>query len=164
MKKNSKINFVVIGVLLVALTLTLSVVQYRQVFLQHAQENDQNQNQSSRFNNNGYVPNITLPPKSYTYQAPNDTTPPLLKIINPASGTLVKANTSLTITATANDNTGVTRVEFLVDGGIICTANTQPYTCAWAVPNSQNLLYTIVVRAFDATGNIASKSIIVRTF
>jgi trimeric autotransporter adhesin len=81
-----------------------------------------------------------------------DTTPPSTSITSPANGATVSG--TVTVTASASDNVGVTRVEFLVDGALAATDTTSPYSFAWntsaLVPGST---HTLASRAFDAANN-----------
>jgi hypothetical protein len=88
-----------------------------------------------------------------------DTTPPTVAITNPANGAIVARKSTVTITATANDNVGVTRVDFLVNGALQCSDTTAPYSCAWRVANAPNRTYQLQARAFDAANNSATASI-----
>ena len=101
--------------------------------------------------------------KSITVTVQNaDTTPPTVNITSPANGATVRG--TVTISATATDNVGVTKVEFYSAGGgyLIGTDTTAPYSINWAtkgcVPNGSQ---TLVVKAYDAAGNIGTKSITV---
>lgn len=88
-----------------------------------------------------------------------DTIAPTVSITNPANGATVPRRTTITITATASDNVGVTRVEFLVEGNLQCTDTSAPYSCNWRVPNTPNKSYQLSARAFDAAGNAGMASI-----
>lgn len=88
-----------------------------------------------------------------------DTTPPTVAITSPANGAIVARKSNVTITATANDNVGVTRVEFLVNGALQCTDTTAPYSCVWRVPAAMNKTHQIQARAFDAANNSATAAI-----
>lgn len=88
-----------------------------------------------------------------------DTIAPTVSITNPASGANVARRSTVTITATASDNVGVTRVEFLVNGALQCTDTTAPYSCNWTVPNPKNVTYQLLARAFDQAGNVGTSSI-----
>src|ERR1043166_1000800 len=87
-----------------------------------------------------------------------DTIPPTVAITNPADGAIVARRSTVTITATASDNVGVTRVEFLVNGALQCTDTTAPYSCNWNVPNSRTT-HQLQARAFDQAGNSATANI-----
>ena len=92
-----------------------------------------------------------------------DNIAPTVAITNPANGAVVARKSNVTITANANDNVGVARVEFLVNGGLQCTDTTAPYSCVWRVPNPMNRTHTIQARAFDAACNNAAATIQVRS-
>ena len=88
-----------------------------------------------------------------------DTTPPTVTINNPANGSTVVRKATVTITATANDNVGVTQVEFLVNGSLRCTDTAAPYNCSWKVPAAPNKTYQIQARAFDQAGNSGTSTV-----
>ena len=92
-----------------------------------------------------------------------DTTPPTVAITNPANNALDPRKATVTITATANDNVGVTRVDFLVNGSLQCTDTTAPYSCNWKVPAAPNKTFQLQARAFDQAGNTASATVSVRS-
>lgn len=92
-----------------------------------------------------------------------DNIPPTVSITNPANGGFVARKSTVTITATANDNVGVTRVEFLVNGALQCTDTTAPYSCNWRVPAAPNKTFQIQARAFDQAGNSSSAAVTVRS-
>ena len=101
---------------------------------------------------NGSVNRIGFP-------SSGDNIPPTVSINNPANGSIVARKANVTITATASDNIGVARVEFLVNGALQCTDTTASYSCAWRVPAAPNKTYQLQARAFDAAGNSATASI-----
>lgn len=82
-----------------------------------------------------------------------DTVPPTVAITNPANGSTVKRGRVLIITATSSDDVGVTRVEFYVNGSLLCTDTVAPYACNWNVPGKANVFYTLEAKAYDAAGN-----------
>ena len=88
-----------------------------------------------------------------------DTIPPTVSITSPANGASVARRSTVTITATASDNVGVTRVEFSVNGALQCTDTTAPYSCNWNVPNARNVTYQLLARAFDQAGNSGTASV-----
>lgn len=88
-----------------------------------------------------------------------DNIPPTVSIDSPANGSTVVRKTNVTIAASANDNVGVTRVEFLINGALQCTDVIAPYTCNWRVPSPPNKAYQIQARAFDGAGNSATAAI-----
>ena len=80
---------------------------------------------------------------------PPDTTPPTVSVTAPAAGATVSG--TVTITASASDNVGVTRVDFLVDGALLSSDTTTPYSASWVT--SANGSHALSARAFDAAGN-----------
>jgi chitinase len=80
-----------------------------------------------------------------------DTTPPTTSITAPASGATVSGN--VTFSASASDNVGVTRVEFRVDGTVIATDTTAPYSITWNTTTAANGSRSLTSRAWDAAGN-----------
>jgi len=92
-----------------------------------------------------------------------DNIAPTVAITDPANGATVPRKSNVTITATATDNVGVSRVEFLVNGALQCTDTAAPYSCVWRVPNPMNRNHQIQARAFDAAGNNATATIQVRS-
>ena len=88
-----------------------------------------------------------------------DNIAPTVAITNPANGAIVARKTNVTITATASDNVGVTRVDFLVNGALQCSDTTAPYSCVWRVPGAANKTHQLQARAFDAAGNSATATI-----
>ncbi len=92
----------------------------------------------------------------------SDNVAPTVAITNPANNGTVARKSNVTITATASDNVGVTRVDFLINGSLQCSDTGAPYSCNWRVPNPMNRTYQIQARAFDAAGNNATATIQVR--
>ena len=93
------------------------------------------------------------------FPATGDNIAPTVSITNPANGAIVARKSNVTITATASDNVGVTRVDFLVNGALQCSDTTAPYSCVWRVPAAMNKTYTLLARAFDAAGNSGTASV-----
>jgi glucose/arabinose dehydrogenase len=93
------------------------------------------------------------------FAASGDATPPTVAITNPANGATVPRKGNVTITATASDNVGVTRVEFLVNGAVQCTDTAAPYSCVWRVPGAMNKTHQLQARAFDLAGNVGTATI-----
>ena len=85
---------------------------------------------------------------------PPDTTPPTLSITAPANGATVSG--SVTVTASAGDNVGVTAVTISVDGTALCVDNTASYSCSWDTTKTTNASHTISATATDAAGNVGT--------
>ncbi|NOK20015.1 M20/M25/M40 family metallo-hydrolase [Corallococcus carmarthensis] len=82
---------------------------------------------------------------------PSDTTAPTVALTAPASGATVNGTTS--ITATASDNVGISKVEFLVDGAVKGTVFSSPYSYAWDSRTVANGSHTVTAKAHDSAGN-----------
>jgi len=84
---------------------------------------------------------------------PMDTTPPIVAIVSPSNGGTVSG--TVTVSANATDNIGVTKVEFWINNKLTTTVTSSPYSFNW---NTRKLsgTQTIVAKAFDAAGNSAS--------
>ncbi len=65
---------------------------------------------------------------------------------------------SITLAATASDNVGVTRVDFLVDNVVKGSDTTAPYALAFDSTTLTNGSHTLVARAYDAAGNSGASS------
>ncbi len=86
----------------------------------------------------------------------NDTTPPTTSITAPANGATVSSVVS--VTASASDNVGVTKVEFWLDGVLKSTDTTSPYAWSWDTATATNGAHSIQAKAYDAANNIGSST------
>lgn len=91
-----------------------------------------------------------------TYNLPSDTTAPTVAVSAPANGSTVSG--TVTVSATASDNVGVTKVELLVNGTVASTVTTAPYSYSWNTTTSANGTYTLTAKAYDAAGNVGQSS------
>jgi poly(hydroxyalkanoate) depolymerase family esterase len=85
-----------------------------------------------------------------------DNTPPSVQLTAPADGATVSG--SVTLSATAADNTGVSRVEFLIDGAQVASDSTAPYDAAWSSATVTDGAHTVTARAVDGAGNTATST------
>jgi len=88
--------------------------------------------------------------------AVSDTVPPATSITSPAGGATVSG--TLTVTGSASDNVGVTRVEFYLDGVLKSTDTASPYSWAWDTTAAANGSHTLTTKAYDAVGNRGDSS------
>lgn len=86
----------------------------------------------------------------------SDTTAPSTSITSPAGGATVSGTTK--VTASASDDTGVSRVDFYLDGAVRASDTTSPYEWSWDTAADANGTHTLTSRAFDAAGNSATSS------
>lgn len=86
-----------------------------------------------------------------------DTTKPVVSITAPASGATVSGKTE--VTASATDDIGVTKVDFLVDGATKSTVTASPYTYSWDTTSLANdSSHTLSAKACDAAGNCTTST------
>ncbi|MFX1679398.1 CehA/McbA family metallohydrolase [Mitsuaria sp. CC2] len=81
-----------------------------------------------------------------------DTTPPsVTAAVNGTTGTI-------TFSATASDNVGVTQVEFWLDGALRDIDTTAPYSIAVNSAQLANGTHSLVAKAYDAAGNTTTSA------
>ena len=94
---------------------------------------------------------------------PPDTTPPTVAVTAPAAGASVSG--TVTLTASASDNTAVAGVQFQVDGVNVGPAlTTSPYTYAFDTSQFANGTHVITAYSWDTAGNIGKSAAITVTF
>jgi chitodextrinase len=81
----------------------------------------------------------------------SDTAPPTVNVVN--AGEL---NGTVTLTANASDNIGVTRVEYYLNGTKLGEAATSPYSVPFDTTSRPNGTYQLTAKAFDAAGNVGN--------
>ena len=90
-----------------------------------------------------------------------DNTPPTAAITTPAEGSTVVGNVTLSVSA--SDNVGVTRVAFFVNGTFVGADTTAPYEAAWDTTRGGNGSHALTAKVHDADGNVAYSSAITVT-
>jgi hypothetical protein len=80
-----------------------------------------------------------------------DSTGPTVSITTPANNAAVSG--SVPISATAADASGIRDVQFLVDGTVLNTDNSSPYSYSWDAASSSNGNHVITVIATDNANN-----------
>ena len=100
---------------------------------------------------------------SITVKSATDGQSPTLTITNPLNNALVRVGSTVSISAQASDNVGVTRVLVYVNSSLLCTLTAAPYTCNWVVPSQIGQTYKIKVVAYDAAGKNSSKQVSVKS-
>jgi chitinase len=105
----------------------------------------------------GYESSFSAPEVIVAIQDP---APPAVTITSPLEGASLQRKSTVTISAIASDNVGMTKVEFYVNGQLACSDITGPYTCAWKVPAAPGRTYRLQAKAYDAQGNVGSSSVV----
>ena len=83
--------------------------------------------------------------------AATDTTPPAVSLTAPAAGAVVSG--TVTWSATASDNVGVTKVELRDGATVVATLTASPYTFSWNTSSIATGAHTLTAKAYDAAGN-----------
>lgn len=83
-----------------------------------------------------------------------DTTPPAVGLTAPLSNANVSGMVGLH--ATASDDSGITRVDWLANGNVVASDTTSPYEASWDTAGLLGTSPTIVARAYDGNGNHAT--------
>ncbi|MFC5742588.1 Ig-like domain-containing protein [Dyella tabacisoli] len=81
-----------------------------------------------------------------------DTTPPTVSAAESGSAG------TITLSANATDNVGVTKVEFYVDNGLNATLTASPYQTTLDSTTLSNGTHTLVAKAYDAAGNVGTST------
>jgi hypothetical protein len=99
-----------------------------------------------------------------TFELPSsraDTTAPGVVLTNPADGSTI--GSSVVLTAAATDDTGVQRVEFLIDGAVVNRDDLAPYQLVADTSGLANGTHTLTAIAYDTSGNASAPSSITVT-
>jgi len=91
-----------------------------------------------------------------------DTTKPNVTITSPSNNSTVSG--TVTIQATADDNVGVVKVDFYIDGDKAGEDTSSPYEYSWDTDSLQyNSQHTIQAKAYDNAGNVGESLVITVT-
>ncbi|HJV66231.1 MAG TPA: Ig-like domain-containing protein [Geomonas sp.] len=85
-----------------------------------------------------------------------DTTAPTVAISSPAASATVSGTT--TVSMTASDNVGVSKVELYVNGSLYSVVGSSPYNCSWNTGTLSNGSCTLLAKAYDAAGNVGQSA------
>ncbi len=77
--------------------------------------------------------------------------PPTVSLTGPAAGATLTG--PVTFTANASSAVGIAKVDFLVDGVVVATATSSPYTATWDSTTVGDGPVTVTARATDTAGN-----------
>jgi hypothetical protein len=87
-----------------------------------------------------------------------DTQAPTVSITAPVSGATLVGTVS--VTASASDNVGVTKVEFYLDGALKSTDTTSPYAWSFDTTTTSNGSHSLTAKAYDAALNVGTSAAI----
>ena len=94
-----------------------------------------------------------------TRNEPVDSTPPTVRIVSPTEGSRVTS--SVDVVVSVNDDFGIAKVEFYIDGKLKFTAGSKPYTWRWNTRGYVKGPHVIKVVAYDVSGLSAEASVTV---
>lgn len=86
----------------------------------------------------------------------NDTTSPTAVITSPTASTVTGTTA---FNASATDNTGVSKVEFYIDGTLKTTDSTSPYSYSWDTTTASNASHVLQINAYDTSGNVGTANL-----
>jgi thermitase len=87
----------------------------------------------------------------------SDTTPPTVAITSPLSGAITGV---ATLTATAADNVGITKVQYYLDGALVGTATASPYSVKLNTKKVSSGAHSLLAKAYDAAGNVGTSGVV----
>ncbi len=87
----------------------------------------------------------------------SDTSPPTISITSPTNNSSVSGNVS--INANASDNVSVANVAIQIDGNVVATDTSSPYSYNWDTANVTNGTHNITAIATDTSGLTATTNI-----
>jgi thermitase len=96
---------------------------------------------------------------SVTVQNPIASVPPSIEIVSPISGTRVRNNVNISVSA--RDNTGVSIVKLYVDGQLSTQSTVAPFTMKWNAQHVTTGQHTLQAQACDAGQNCAMSASVV---
>jgi len=85
-----------------------------------------------------------------------DGTAPSVALTAPADASIVSG--AVMLAATASDDVGVDHVDFLLDGSLLGSNASAPYTLTWDAANASNGAHVLLARAQDLAGNLGSSA------
>ena len=89
--------------------------------------------------------------------ASTDTTPPTVSLTAPAGGSTVSGKT-VSLTASASDASGISKVDFLADGTLVGSSTVSPYSLSWDSTTVSNGSHSLSAKAYDTAGNTSTSS------
>jgi hypothetical protein len=86
-----------------------------------------------------------------------DQTPPTVSITGPANNSTQKGTVTVNVTAADNTGgTGISKVEFYVDGVLKATNTASPYSFSWDTTTATNASHALTAKAYDGASNVTT--------
>jgi hypothetical protein len=90
-----------------------------------------------------------------------DTTAPVASITSPSNSATVSG--IITVSASASDNVGVSKVELYINGTLFASDSSSPFTFTWDTTKYANSTYTLKAIAYDGSGNVGQSATVTVT-
>ncbi len=87
-----------------------------------------------------------------------DTTKPVTSITFPSANATISG--AVSVSSSASDNEGVTKVELYKDNSLYSSDISAPYTFSFSTISESNGSHTLQTRAYDNSGNVGSSAIV----
>jgi thermitase len=84
----------------------------------------------------------------------SDSQPPTVSVTSPTNGSRVVNQVQINVAA--SDNVGIAQVSIYVDGVLLSTDTSAPYTYTWSAKRVASGTHTISAKAWDAAGNVST--------
>lgn len=86
-----------------------------------------------------------------------DATPPSVSITSPTNGSTLSGGSTVNINVSASDAaSSVTKVEIFIDGSLVATDTSSPYTYAWNTTGVSLGAHVIQAKAYDSFNNVTT--------
>jgi hypothetical protein len=105
---------------------------------------------------NNYLQYTFEMPTTSAVILPSDTTPPTVSMTAPSNGATISG--TVTLSANATDNVGVSHVDFYRGTTLIGFDSSSPYSISWNTTTVTNGAYALSAKAYDAAGNIGTST------
>ncbi|MCH8821292.1 hypothetical protein IID23_02090 [Patescibacteria group bacterium] len=93
-----------------------------------------------------------------TYVISNDIDNPVVSITSPLNGDTVLG--TITVSASAADNVGITKVEFYLDNSLKSTDGSAPYSFRWNTKQVSDGTHSLSAKVFDSVGNVGISTVV----
>ncbi len=110
--------------------------------------------------NDGYALRQYLNFPGTIWFAGSDATPPTVSIASPTGGSV---SGTVTVSASASDNIGVSRVDLWINGALALSDAAAPYQFSWDTTKLANGLATLRAVAYDTSGNAGLSALVTVT-
>jgi hypothetical protein len=90
--------------------------------------------------------------KTAITQVTIDNTAPVTHVLNPLADQQLSGN-NLNLTADAVDETGISRIDWFIDGQLVGTTTQTPYVFNWSASSGK---HTLIVKAYDLANNMSA--------